>query len=59
MFIPQGDWIVVVRNVKETSRGDIIKAGMTEKGAKEYVKRMSDKNTNRTVDMWAMHKDDY
>jgi len=38
MFIPQGDWCVVWRHVRDsTSKGTIIKAGLTEAGARHRV----------------------
>ena len=57
MLIPQGDWIVVMRHVRDSkSRGEIIKGGLTESQAKYRAR------ANRDVkgwNFWAMHRKDY
>jgi len=57
MFIPQGDWIVVMRKVRHEAhqRGTIAKAGLTEKQARQWA--ITHKLPG--YDCWAMHKNSY
>jgi len=60
MGIPQGDWIVVQRKVRDThSRGDIRRAGLKEEWAKRIAKENNEANTRLTHNWWAMHKSQY
>ena len=68
MRIPQGDWVVVERPVRDTtSRGQIIRHGLTEKQAKYQVAdyratqaRQLREGTDRIVcDYWAIDKRPY
>lgn len=60
MFIPQGDWIVVERRIDDTrSRGEILKGGMTERGAKAMAARWKRGGSGTVYNYWAMERKDY
>lgn len=58
MHIPQGDWIVVRRAVRgeDHLRGDIIKAGLTERQAKTIAANHRDV---RGFNYWAIPRSSY
>lgn len=56
-MIPQGDWIVVQRAVRDSkSRGVIVRAGLKEETAKRIAHEARDV---RTHNYWAMPKSSY
>jgi hypothetical protein len=56
MFIPQGDWIVVMRHVRDTSsRGTIVKLGLKEPSARYVAQSRQHPNYN----YWAMPGREY
>lgn len=59
MFISQGSWIVVRRALRHEShlRGDIIKAGLTEKQARQRARKAQEGETK--YNYWAMDKSSY
>lgn len=58
MRIPQGDWIVIARNVRDNkTRGQILKTGMKEHVAKAYALNL--RETGRGVDYWAIPYNEY
>ena len=61
MFIPQGDWIVVIRKVRgeSSSRGKIIKAHLTERQARAHAQDFKSGRLTDKFNCWAMHKDEY
>lgn len=60
MHIPQGDWIVVERAVRDTtSRGTIIRKGLTERGAKRVAASHNRAYLCGGYNYWAMLRKDY
>jgi hypothetical protein len=60
MLIPRGDWIVVERHIDDTrTRGEIIKGGLTERGAKMIAARAKRGGSGTVYNYWAMERKDY
>jgi hypothetical protein len=60
MFIAHGDWVVVTRHVRDsTSRGQIVKTGLTEDQAKALAKQILSHPTSKSINAWAFPKSEY
>jgi hypothetical protein len=56
----QTQWIVVTREVRNTtSRGRIVKAGLSEASARQWAKELAAIESMRTFNVWAMPRESY